>query len=218
MQDINAIRRYWELEREAEGRSRPSVPTVDSPPDKTWIWSDLHLSDRNALDAFNRPFRDVADMNRGLLAAWRQKVRPGDTIICLGDIAHTDIWRDRQLLLDLRECPGERILIVGNHDIAREALKEVGFTTQQGRSTLRRRPAAATDPPAAGRGTGGSDQRARAPPQRFGADGPPHQRNRRAVGLRTGLDDRDSIESAAAPAAENGRMNQPGPVFRSRNT
>ena len=130
MQDIEAIRRYWECEREAEGRRQPSVPTVESPPEKTWIWSDLHLSDRNALDAFVRPFRDVADMNRRLLAAWRQKVRPGDTIICLGDIAHTDIWRDRRLLLDLLACPGERVLIVGNHDIAREALKEVGFTTQ----------------------------------------------------------------------------------------
>ena len=130
MQDIEAIRRYWEREREAQGRRRPSVPTVMSPREKTWIWSDLHLSDRNALEAFDRGFRDVDDMNRQLLRAWERKVQPDDTIICLGDVAHTDIWRDRRLLLDLAACPGERVLIVGNHDIAREALKDVGFTTQ----------------------------------------------------------------------------------------
>ncbi len=130
MRDIETIRREWEARREAEGRRRPSVPTVASPAEKTWIWSDLHLSDRNALEAFDRGFADVAAMNRELLAAWRRKVRSDDTIICLGDVAHTDVWRDRRLLLDLQQCPGGRVLIVGNHDITREALKDVGFRTQ----------------------------------------------------------------------------------------
>ena len=83
MRDIETIRREWEARREAEGRRRPSVPTVASPAEKTWIWSDLHLSDRNALEAFDRGFADVAAMNREVLAAWRRKVRPDDTIICL---------------------------------------------------------------------------------------------------------------------------------------
>ncbi len=130
MLDIETIRQEWESRREAEGRRRPSVPTVTSPPEKTWIWSDLHLSDRNALEAFDRGFADIVAMNRELLAAWRRKVRHDHTIICLGDVAHTDIWRDRRLLADLQCCPGERVLIVGNHDITREALKDVGFTTQ----------------------------------------------------------------------------------------
>ncbi len=130
MHDIEAIRRYWEAERELEGRRRPSVPTLTSPPEKTWIWSDLHLSDRDALENFNRRFADIGAMNRHLLAAWRRRVGADDTIICLGDVAHTNIWRDRRLLFDLQTCPGERVLILGNHDITREALKDAGFKTQ----------------------------------------------------------------------------------------
>ncbi len=45
-------------------------------------------------------------------------------------MAHPDAWRDRRLVLDLRACPGERILILGNHDLNRDALRGAGFTTQ----------------------------------------------------------------------------------------
>ena len=106
MQDIESIRRYWESELELGGRHGESVPIVTSPVETTWIWLDLHLSDRGALEAFDRGFADVAAMNRNLLAAWRRRVRPGDMIICLGDVAHPDAWRDRRLVLDLRACPG----------------------------------------------------------------------------------------------------------------
>ena len=35
------------------------------------------------------------------------------------------------MVLDLRECPGERLLILGNHDVYdTEALREAGFTDQ----------------------------------------------------------------------------------------
>ena len=42
---------------------------------------------------------------------------PDDTIICLGDVAHPDAWRDRRLVLDIRDCPGKRVLVLGNHDL-----------------------------------------------------------------------------------------------------
>ena len=58
-------------------------------------------------------------MNRHLLAEWRRLVGPDDTIICLGDVAHPDAWRDPRLMLDLRGCPGHRVLVLGNHDTAR---------------------------------------------------------------------------------------------------
>ena len=47
-------------------------------------------------------------MNRHLLRNWRRRVGAGDTVICLGDVAHPDAWRDDRLVLDLAECPGER--------------------------------------------------------------------------------------------------------------
>ena len=87
MQDIDAIQRYWESELTLAGSRQPSVAIVDSAVERTWIWSDLPLSDRGALEAFDRPFADPRAMNRHLLARWRELVRPGDTIVCLGDVA-----------------------------------------------------------------------------------------------------------------------------------
>lgn len=47
----------------------------------------------------------------------------------LGEVAHpdADAWHDR-CLLDIRNCLGQRVLIVGNHDVDREALRAEGFT------------------------------------------------------------------------------------------
>ena len=68
------------------------------------------------LAAWNRPFRNMEEMNRHLLREWSRRVHAADTIICLGDVAHPDAWRDRHLVLDVRNCPGERILVLRNHD------------------------------------------------------------------------------------------------------
>lgn len=56
-------------------------------------------------------------MNHHLLREWSRQVRTGDTIICLGDVAQPDAWRNRGTVLDLRNCPGKRLLVVGNHDV-----------------------------------------------------------------------------------------------------
>lgn len=69
-------------------------------------------------------------MNRHLLAEWRRLVNDGDTIICLGNVAHPDAFRDRRLMADMGACPGERILVRGNDDTNRRALENAGFTVQ----------------------------------------------------------------------------------------
>ena len=78
--------------------------------------SDLHLSNPGPLQVFDRPFADVDEMNRHLLAEWRGAVAPDYTIICLGDVAHRDAWRDPRLMLKLRDCSGRRILVEGDRD------------------------------------------------------------------------------------------------------
>ena len=125
--DIEALRTGWANDLDHLTWKDGPIEIIGADPDRTWIWSDLHLSDRGALEAFDRPFRNIHAMNRELLANWRRSVRPSDTIICLGDVAHPDALADRRLMLDLRELGGERILILGNHDLDRTALAGAGF-------------------------------------------------------------------------------------------
>ena len=141
MPDLEVIHDLLEFDLEQTGSHPGRIPILTSPPEKTWIWSDLHLADRGVLFAFDRPFHDVERMNRHLLREWTSRVRSDDTLICLGDVAHPDAWDDRRLVLDIRNCPGERVLILGNHDRNRDALREAGFTTQYSVAVC------ATDPP-----------------------------------------------------------------------
>ena len=47
------------------------------------------------------------------------RVRAEPTPAALNEIvvAHPDAWDDRRLVLDLRACPGRRVLVLGNHDL-----------------------------------------------------------------------------------------------------
>lgn len=104
------------------------IPIVDAPAERLWLWSDLHLSDPSTVLTWNRPFRDVEQMNHHLLRNWERRVGAEDTIIVVGDVAHPDAWLDTRLMRDLQDCPGQRWLVVGNHDRDREALGRAGFT------------------------------------------------------------------------------------------
>ena len=41
--------------------------------------------------------------------------RPANRRFTWSTVAHPDAWRDDRLVLDLAECPGERLLVLGNH-------------------------------------------------------------------------------------------------------
>ena len=84
------------------------------------------------------------------------------------------------------------------------------------RRALRRGSAACTDPPAAARGAGRSDQRPRSPPQRLGADREAHQRDGGTLVLRASRDERHRGESTTAPAAKRGAVKKPERVPRPR--
>lgn len=67
-----------------------------------------------AWPAFRRPFKTPERIDVALFARWRRAVGPGDAIICLGDVAVHGVSGRR--LRRLREAPGWKILVVGNHD------------------------------------------------------------------------------------------------------
>lgn len=83
-------------------------PIIANSVEGTWIRSDLHLNDRAVLESFERPFDDVAAMNRHLLAGWRSLCSPATRSSrrsrtqrrpCrrVRRIAHPDAWRSLTL-------------------------------------------------------------------------------------------------------------------------
>ena len=106
----------------SKGRRLSAEQAADS-----WVWSDLHLNHGAIISAGGRPFGDTMTMRGALLAAWRERVREDELIICLGDIA----VGPRIPALDevLGTLPGTKILIAGNHDFEpfRPTPKDYGF-------------------------------------------------------------------------------------------
>ena len=82
-----------------------------------WIWSDLHLGHTETLHAFGRPFETAAGMDDKIFWNWRRVVAPEDTILILGDVTVHPLW-GRQLKR-VRQAPGRKILVYGNHEITR---------------------------------------------------------------------------------------------------
>ena len=159
-----------------------AVPILRPNPGHTWIWSDLHLGDLAMVEAWNRPFRNLTHMNRALLAEWRRRIRSSDTIICLGDVAHPNAWRDHsRLQLDLAGCPGERLLILGNHDFhTREELALAGFDKQYAAAVCDTGPVLILTHMPLSRGAGRHREPARPHPRRPRADATPSEPLRRA--------------------------------------
>lgn len=84
--------------------------------------SDLHIGHANIIKYCNRPFTSVDEMNETLLKNWNNKVKPGDNVYCVGDIA---LCRPEQAVEWLRQANGNKFLVEGNHD--RGCLKDRAF-------------------------------------------------------------------------------------------
>ena len=50
---------------------RTNIPVIKPDPERTWLWSDLHLGDDTFALLKRRPFPTTEDMDRELLASWR---------------------------------------------------------------------------------------------------------------------------------------------------
>ena len=72
--------------------------------------SDTHLGSRYW--SLVRGFSSPASMDDWILQNWVNTVKPGDTVYHLGDVAN-----DSHSLAKLKDVPGRKILIKGNHDI-----------------------------------------------------------------------------------------------------
>ena len=114
---------WYYLLRETTKRAGGRLETCD---DETWIWSDLHLGDDTVIEHGHRPFENMEAMNAALLEAWRTTVAPSDTIVNLGDVTRAMTpWRKKAGTL--RELPGRKIVVLGNHDFTgRDGVPDLG--------------------------------------------------------------------------------------------
>ena len=85
------------------------------PPARVFFTSDLHLGHDNIIRLAERPFLDVRDMDRELIAAINGRVAPTDTLWVLGDFSFRITVAAAYALRRKINCRDVR-LVTGNHD------------------------------------------------------------------------------------------------------
>lgn len=85
----------------------------------TWLYSDPHFGHHKMACVFEdehgqkiRPFKDAAHQDMVLWTNWKLTVGPKDKIYVLGDVAIP-----KKSLVMLEDLPGDKVLIMGNHDV-----------------------------------------------------------------------------------------------------
>jgi len=92
---------------------------------RIWFIADTHFYHSAILDYEDRPFKDVADMNRQLIKKWNNKVSKLDRVFMLGDFVIGNKDKIREITQQLN---GHKILVMGNHDnYSPRAYMDAGF-------------------------------------------------------------------------------------------
>ena len=81
------------------------------------ITSDWHWNHANILKYCNRPFKDVDEMNEGLIKLWNQNVKPNEEVYFLGDMFLVNKNKPQLAKDILNRINGQIHLIYGNHDV-----------------------------------------------------------------------------------------------------
>jgi len=89
---------------------------------KQYVTSDWHLGHEKSIKFDNRPFKDLFDMHRVLVANYNSTVRPEDICYFLGDIGFRNAGYDI-----IPKLNGKKICVLGNHDKGKSKMYEMGF-------------------------------------------------------------------------------------------
>ena len=81
---------------------------------RTWFTSDYHMGHRNIIGLCDRPFADVEEMEREIVARHNELVAPDDEVYDLGDFAYR--CPPEHAADCLRRLNGRRTMLWGNHD------------------------------------------------------------------------------------------------------
>lgn len=86
-----------------------------------WASSDWHLGHANIIKYCDRPWKNVVDMNAGLIANHNKLVAPNDDVYLIGDLC---MGRVKETIHLLHHFNGRKHLVLGNHDYRLESNKE----------------------------------------------------------------------------------------------
>ncbi len=104
------------------------VPIDISDYEDVWVWSDIHFGHANIIKYCDRPFKSAEEMTVKLIENHNNTVKPGDLVIWVGDVSFVNDELTNEILELLH---GERILIIGNHDLDRKGrVKKMDFNEQ----------------------------------------------------------------------------------------
>lgn len=77
-------------------------------------WSDPHFSHENIIRMCNRPFTDVAEMDKTMMTNVQTAFSQSDLVVCVGDLA---MYKADHIQSRLYDAYGDKhLMLVGNHD------------------------------------------------------------------------------------------------------
>ena len=76
--------------------------------------SDTHLGDQKVFEKCSRPFSNLEELENEIIRRWNAKVKDGDIVYVLGDIAEDNYTKVIEIF---RELKGHKHFIVGNRDL-----------------------------------------------------------------------------------------------------
>jgi calcineurin-like phosphoesterase family protein len=92
-----------------------------------WFTSDTHYYHKNIIKYSNRPYKHVDEMNEALIENYNKRVQKDDTCYHLGDFGFAD---KPKLDNVIRRLNGQKHLILGNHDHAKNFMGVFGSVHQ----------------------------------------------------------------------------------------
>lgn len=78
--------------------------------------ADQHFGHQNIITYCNRPFSHLQKMEQVIISRYREVIRTEDTIYFVGDLSIKGSQHKAHLNWILEQLPGNKILILGNHD------------------------------------------------------------------------------------------------------
>jgi calcineurin-like phosphoesterase family protein len=86
--------------------------------------ADLHFGHANILTFEDRRYKNVEDMNEGIIKIWNSTIQSNDVVYVVGDVGFLNVEQGRYIISRLN---GHKVLVLGNHDDGHAKMEKMGF-------------------------------------------------------------------------------------------